>query len=131
MTTPAPLVFVIRVRTQNVLNARVSNSRAAGIIQRKRDAHERDAAKSATEAAMRRDGLAAHELVPAKVLITRASAGRLDPHDGLPAACKRVVDGIALALGIDDGGPFVTWAYQQAKVKPGIGFVHVRIERQS
>ena len=56
--------------------------------------------------------------LPVTVTITRiASSNGLDPHDGLPASCKPVVDAIAEALGVDDRSPLVTWAYAQRRGK--------------
>lgn len=40
---------------------------------------------------------AAH-LLPAIITVTRIAPNKLDAHDGLPAACKPVIDGIADAL---------------------------------
>jgi hypothetical protein len=54
--------------------------------------------------------------LPVTVTITRiANSGGLDPHDGLPASCKPVVDAIAEAMGVDDRDPRVTWAYAQRR----------------
>lgn len=54
--------------------------------------------------------------LPLLVTMTRiANSDGLDPHDGLPASCKPVVDAIAEALGIDDRDPRVTWAYAQRR----------------
>lgn len=46
-----------------------------------------------------------------------AASNGLDPHDGLPAACKPVVDAVADALGIDDRDPRVGWCYEQRRGK--------------
>ncbi len=56
--------------------------------------------------------------LPAVVTITRiANSGGLDPHDGLPASCKPVVDAIADALEVDDRDPFVRWVFEQRRGK--------------
>lgn len=122
--------FVVRVHTRNIMNASFGNTRAAALAQARTDRLHRDTARAETLAALRRTGTHPADLVPCVVTLTRLSAGRLDRHDGLPSALKRVVDGIALALGIDDGGLFVSWRYEQQKVKPGLHGVHVRIERR-
>lgn len=64
---------------------------------------------------------------PCLVTITRIAPSKgLDPHDGLPASCKPVVDAIADAMGIDDRHPGVEWKYAQERGKYG---VRVRVER--
>ena len=51
---------------------------------------------------------------PLKVTITRIAPGKLD-DDNLTGSAKHVRDGIADALGIDDGDPRITWVVEQAK----------------
>ncbi len=54
--------------------------------------------------------------LPVVVTITRiANSNGLDPHDGLPASCKPVVDAIAEAMGIDDREPRGTWRFDQRR----------------
>lgn len=47
------------------------------------------------------------------VLVTRYAPRQLDAHDGLPGACKHVVDEIAAAIGLDDRDPRIAWSYAQ------------------
>lgn len=47
-----------------------------------------------------------------QVTLTRIGAKRLDT-DNLAGSFKGVQDGVALALGIDDGDPRIVWSYQQ------------------
>lgn len=61
------------------------------------------------------------------VRLERISSGALDPHDGLPGACKTAVDAIAEWLGIDDGDPFVRWQYGQFKCERGFQGVRITI----
>lgn len=49
---------------------------------------------------------------PLRVLITRRGLRTLDT-DNLARACKAVRDGVADALGVDDGALCVTWEYAQ------------------
>ena len=49
---------------------------------------------------------------PIQVTLTRIGAKRLDT-DNLAGSLKGVQDGVALALGIDDGDPRIAWRYQQ------------------
>lgn len=56
--------------------------------------------------------------LPIVVTITRiANSDGLDPHDGLPASCKPVIDAIADAYGIDDRDSRVTWRHEQRRGK--------------
>lgn len=48
--------------------------------------------------------------------LTRLAPRKLD-SDNLAGACKSIRDGIADALGIDDGSELVTWTYRQEKDK--------------
>lgn len=74
-------------------------------------------------------GTLAHEPVkpPCEVHVTRcAPSGGLD-DDNLRSALKAVRDGIADALGIDDGSDAVVWRYDQRRSKPGVWSVEIRI----
>lgn len=55
--------------------------------------------------------------VPVAVKLTRVGPRALD-GDNLQGALKAVRDGVADALGIDDGDVSVTWSYDQQKGKP-------------
>jgi len=66
---------------------------------------------------------------PMVVTLTRIAPRRLDAHDGLPASLKAVVDGIADALGIDDGSASVAWVYAQRKGAAKEYAVEVTIEQ--
>lgn len=125
-----PVVFVLAIHTKNTLNANFGNSRAAALAQASKDRSHREIARMSTIAAMRSAGVHPADLIPSIVTLGRYSAGRLDEHDGLPAALKRVVDGIALALGVDDGGGLVKWQYQQVPCARGVHGVRVQIERR-
>lgn len=62
------------------------------------------------------------------VTLTRISPGVLDSHDNLAGSLKNVVDGIADALQVNDGGYRVQWRYAQEKCKRGDFGVRVQIE---
>ncbi len=62
-----------------------------------------------------------------RVTMTRVSAGTMD-DDGLRAALKGIRDGIAIRLGVNDGGPLVRWEYAQEKGPIGKHLVRVRVE---
>lgn len=98
-----PLLVRLPIRTRNPLNQPTGNTRVAGIMRSRARAQQRGATLLAVSAALRARGLDGVALAPWRVTITRVSPGRLDPHDGLGAALKGVIDGIAEALGIDDG----------------------------
>lgn len=59
--------------------------------------------------------------LPVQVTVIRIAPSKgLDPHDGLPTSAKHVVDGVALALGLEsDRDPRVTWKYEQRRPCPG------------
>lgn len=122
------LIFLVPVKTTNPANMSRGNSRIVAILRAKTDAQHRAAGRLCTLAAMLRARVRADELVPCIVTLTRISAGKLDRHDGLPGSQKRVVDGIADALGIDDGGPFVEWKYDQVSAGRGVFGTRVLIE---
>lgn len=126
-----PIEFTIAVNTRNTMNGNFGNSRAAALAQAAKDRAHRDTARAETTAALRRANVHPADIIPAIVTLTRCSSGTLDAHDGLRAALKRVVDGIALALGINDGGPMVSWQYEQARAPRGVHGVHVAIARRS
>jgi hypothetical protein len=64
-----------------------------------------------------------------RVQVTRIAIGTLDAWDGLPAACKPVIDGIADAFGARDDHPRFTWQPPaQEKRGRGVYAVVIRIE---
>lgn len=60
-----------------------------------------------------------------EITITRVGKRKLD-DDNLAGGCKGLRDGLAEAMGLDDGGPWFTWIYKQ-EIGPQFG-VHVGIE---
>ena len=64
---------------------------------------------------------------PVRITLTRIAPRKLDSGN-LEAAFKAVQDGIADALGIDDGDDRLTWVYQQARGAPKEHAVRVTIE---
>jgi len=64
---------------------------------------------------------------PLIVTITRVAPGTLD-SDGVVSSQKAVRDGIADALGIDDGSSRIDWRYGQRKGSKGQYAVEIRIE---
>lgn len=54
---------------------------------------------------------------PLEIMICRVAPRALD-GDNLQAACKHVRDGVADALGVDDGHPGLTWRYEQHRGGP-------------
>lgn len=61
------------------------------------------------------------------VTMSRHTSGKPD-DDGAVSAVKYVRDGIAAAMGIDDGDPRFTWIVKQEKAPPKKQFVWIRIE---
>ena len=117
----------IPVKTTNPNNGQTGNSRLAAVIRgRKRKAQRTAAYVSA---------LAARPLppLPVTVTVTRVAPSQgLDPHDGLGAALKGCIDGIADALGLkNDRDPRVTWVLAQRRGEPKKYFVEVTIEART
>ena len=55
------------------------------------------------------------EALPVTVTITRIAPRKLDAWDGLGAACKGVIDGVADAFGVRDDHPGLTWVLRQER----------------
>lgn len=60
------------------------------------------------------------------ITIIRIGARKLDP-DNLANSSKHVQDGIADALGVDDGADKITWRYKQEMGKP----YSIRVEMEA
>jgi hypothetical protein len=83
------------------------NVREHWAVRAKRAKSQRSVARTKTAEAMR--GV---KLASAIVLLNRFGARKLD-SDNLPAALKSVRDGVADAIGIDDGDDAVVYEYGQ------------------
>lgn len=122
--------FSIPIKTTNPLNGAQGRTRGAVFAKAARRKKERESARLCTLVAFGRCTppilLPTGTWIPA-VTIVRLSAGVLD-SDAAPAALKSVRDGIADALGINDGSDAVTWKYDQKKCKRGAFGVEVTIE---
>lgn len=128
---PRPtIVFTLPVLTTNPLNGSRGNSRIAHVIRARERAKHVEAARLFTRATMMRMRVSPVDLVPCVVRLARLSAGKMD-DDGLAASQKGVRDGIAQALGVDDGSAAIRFEYSQVKVKPRVYGVHVTIERRA
>jgi hypothetical protein len=115
--------FTVPVKTVNEQNFDRGNSRLAAIIRTNRRKKQRAAARAcAMEKLDRIPGLGFGTVIT----LRRISAGKMD-NDGLHTALKSVRDGIADALGIDDGSPAITWKCEQGKGKRGVYLVEVEI----
>ena len=121
------VTFVLPLKTRSPLNGAFGVSRGAAMAK----AHERKAQRYSARlhlvAELRKLGLRPVDLVPCTVTLRRLSAGRLDT-DNLLASQKSVRDGIADALGVDDGGSAVRWIYGQRPCKRGEYGTEVTIE---
>jgi hypothetical protein len=129
-TIPPPRIrFSIPIRLKSTLNANLGNSKWAAIQKAKEYAAQKSTARIHTMGALARARVTPRDLLPAVVRFTRLSAGRLD-DDNLAAAFKRIRDGVALVLGVDDGGPFVRFEYAQKKGPPKVHAIMIEIWRQ-
>jgi hypothetical protein len=121
---PVAVTVAFPLRTSNPNNGATGNTRLAGILRAK--------ARKAQRQTTRLHVLSAGPLppLPVRVTITRIAPSKgLDPHDGLGAALKAVIDGTADALGLDDDrDPRVSWVLEQRRGPRGAYGVEVRIE---
>jgi hypothetical protein len=117
--------FIIPIRTKNPLNG--AQWGRSGIAKAKLRKKHREAAKLSLMALLSTPGGPSHRIEPeATVTLRRVSPRALD-GDGLQAALKSVRDGIADALGINDGSDAVTWVYQHRRGRPREYAVEVEI----
>jgi len=131
LCTACGIRFVIPMRVSNPLNQSSGNTKWAAIQKTKLHRDQRDTGRAHTLGAIgqaRAHYGRAPKLVPALVRFTRISTGRLD-DDNLGAALKHIRDGIAQALKVDDGGPFVRFEYAQRRGTRGYHALLVEIER--
>lgn len=115
----------IDIKTTNPSNGSFGVTRWAA-IQQTRDRRKQRQTTARVMAAT----LAAEEYQDGvRVLVTRvAPSSGLDKHDGLPSACKSVVDGIADWLGMKDNDPRIVWRYDQRRGPPRYYAVEVAVE---
>lgn len=67
---------------------------------------------------------------PCTVMLTRIAPSKGLDGDNLQASLKAVRDGVADALRVDDGAPWITWHYDQRRGKPKEWAVEIRIVRE-
>lgn len=113
----APIDFTYRVDLKSEANCRDHH-----FVVAKRKREQRGVARALVHV---RNGKA---LVPCVVRFTLMRQRKFDGHDNLRSSLKFVVDGIADALGVDDGDESkVLWEYAQST---GRGMLRVEIRRQ-
>lgn len=96
------IVFEVPVRTISETNAREHWA-----SRHRRRAGQRYAATLLARSHVR-------GVVPVEVRLVRLAPRKLD-SDNLAGACKAIRDGVADALGIDDGDERITWTYGQER----------------
>lgn len=116
-------MIVIPLRTRNPNNGAMGHTRLASILRSRDRKREREAAHLAVLAAGKVPEL------PVVVVVRRVAPSQgLDPHDGLGAALKGVIDGTADALGLkSDRDARVTWRLEQRRGKRGEYAVEIEI----
>lgn len=119
------LSVLVPIKTTNPNNGQVGNSKLAGIIRAKHRRNQRGAVFNALFFQVR--GLPE---LPVVVTLTRiAPSNGLDPHDGLRAALKGPVDGVADWLGLkSDRDHRVSWRYAQRRGRPREYAVEITVE---
>lgn len=123
------LVARVDVRTLNPNNGATGNSKLAGIIR----SRERAKQRATTLNVMRAVGGSFGRFITNQsvvVTMTRvAPSTGLDPHDGLRAALKGPVDGVADWLGLkSDRDPRVEWRYAQRRGRRAEYAVEIIVE---
>jgi len=113
--------FTVPVRTRNPLNGSQGRSRGAALGKAARRKKERTTTRLAALAGMSGGAY----WFPLTVTLRRVAPRKLD-GDGLQAALKSVRDGIADALGVNDGSSAVTWRYEWRK--GGVRVYEVEVE---
>jgi len=122
-----PIIVTLPLRTTNPQNGAQGMSCAAALHRAKVRREQRAVTQMALHGRISRVEVRALAAKLA-VTLTRESAGVLDT-DGLQAALKSVRDGVADALGIDDGDTErLEFRYQQRKCPKGRYAVECRIE---
>jgi hypothetical protein len=121
--------FVVPLHLENRANMQIGNSQRAAIIRSREHREHHRLGFEHTRDALALAGLRAVDVVPLIVRIIRVSAGKLD-DDNVIGCAKWLRDGIAEALGIDDGGRFVQWRYGQLRGPKGTHSVIVRLEHR-
>ena len=121
------IVFDIGVRLVSVANLREHWATRAGRNKRHRAAAHRATAYEL--ASLRSWARMPDTSRPMTITITRIAPRKLD-SDNLASSAKAVRDGIAEALGIDDGSELVAWLYAQTKRFPREYGCQVRIEQR-
>lgn len=112
-----PVIITVEIKTPNALNRREHH-----MARHRRIRSHRTQAFLAVRASL----AAARVQPPCTVTMTRiAPSEGLDAHDGLPASLKGLVDGVADALGLDDGDERLTWRYDQRR---GPWAVEIKLE---
>ena len=101
----------IPMRTWSEANLREHWARRARRVRK-----QRQAARLLVRAACNRAN-ASFSSGPITITLTRLAPRKLD-SDNLASSLKAVRDGVADALGIDDGSSRIEWRYAQGKGKP-------------
>lgn len=125
------LKVVLPIKTTNQSNVGMPNSRLAAILIRTKKTKEHKLALMMVSAAIAGRRLKGSDFLPARVTMTRISAGDLD-DDGIRNALKYIRDGVAKALGTGDSrrDP-VVWEYEQRKGPAKHYAVEILIERST
>ena len=114
---PRAFEYPIPVKTVSETNMREHWSQ-----RHKRRKHQRTFARATTWEILRQRGVTVS--LPVTITLTRVGGRQMD-SDNLGSSAKGVRDGIADALGVDDGSSEITWVYAQRRGKPR--GVHVEI----
>lgn len=119
MTEPAHTHRLLFGFTMPMRLVSETNQREHHMARHRRRKAQRAAATLAFRSALGQAGMqAGMQWSHTHVIVTRIAPRFLDGHDNLQSSCKAVVDGIADAMGVNDGSGVVRWAYRQEHGKP-------------
>lgn len=120
---------LLMFRLDGVRLVNETNAREHWAARSKRARAQRAAAKLATMSALRKTAgywRGMPDTMRATITITRSGPRKLD-SDNLAASAKHVRDGVADALGVDDGSDRLDWKYDQCRGSYGVA-ITVRFE---
>ena len=97
----------------------LANERSHWGAKARRAKIQREGARLLTHAALFEAGFAWQQNLKLRITITRIGKRGMD-SDGLAISAKHVRDGIADAIGVDDGDERLRWEYQQRRGSYGV-----------
>lgn len=114
--------FIVQISTSISFRKPIrsrANFRGKSVALTRETAEHHNAARIAVQCALNAAGVESMAM-PIEVRIQRVSPRKIKDGDNLGTALKSIRDGIAEALGFNDGDPRFRWLYSSALGKPGV-----------